>query len=199
MTNNVSKIIKEKLHINFTKASEQIKKAIITEYDELVNAIDDPDSRSNPSLYREDFIKRLDNFSYVVDSGESVSINVPDMETFDFSGRLKILEAIMNGVAGNYVEMSIEDFKSIFTKTPFTPDSNESEDLSKEDIYLIRYNESIRNIEKHLRKKFVVYPFSNMPPFNILEKGKTVVENNIGKWIENTLKEVQDNFKGATF
>lgn len=191
MSDDIAKLIKEKLSINFTKAVDQIKEAIISEYDELSSTIKDPDSKANPALYREDFIKRLDNFSYIKDTGGTVSINVPDMETFDFSGRLKVIEAIMNGVAGHYVEMSIRDFKSIFTRTPFTPDSQESEDLSDEDIFLIRYNKNIHNIEKHLHKKFVVYPFSNMPPFDILEKGGTFVESNIGKWIENTLEEVQ--------
>ena len=194
MVDDIAKIIKEKLFINFTKAVDQIKKVIISEYDELSSTIKDSDSKANPVLYREDFIKRLDNFSYIKDTGGTVSINVPDMETFDFSGRLKVIEAIMSGVAGNYVEMSIRDFKSIFTRTPFTPDSQESEDLSDEDIYLIRYNKNIHNIEKHLHKKFVVYPFSNMPPFDILEKGKIFVENNIEKWIESTLEEVQSKF-----
>jgi hypothetical protein len=193
MSDDIAKNIKEKLHINFTKAVEQIKKVIMVEYDELTNAIDDPDSKANPALYRGEFVKRLDNFSYIESSGDTISINIPDMETFDFSGRLKVIEAIMNGVAGNYVEMSIREFKSIFTRKPFTPDSHESDDLSDEDIYLIRYNKNIHNIEKHLRKKFVVYPFSNMPPFNILDKAETFVENNMGKWIENTLEEVQSD------
>jgi hypothetical protein len=198
MPSDVANIIKEKLYKNFTMVVDQIKKSIISEYDELINAIDDPDSKANPALYREDFIERLNNFSFIKNSGETVSINVPDMETFDFSGRLKILEVIMNGVSGNYVEMDGKDFKSIFTRTPFTPDSSGSRDLSEEDIYLIKYNENIHNIEKHLRKKFVVYPFSNMPPFDVLEKGKVFVEDNMEKWIKNTLKEVQDNLKGAT-
>lgn len=198
MPSNVSSIIKEKLYKNFMTAADQIKKRIIEEYDELINSIDDPDSKANPALYREDFIERLDNFAFIKISGESVSINVPDMETFDFSGRLKILEVIMNGISGNYIEMDAKDFKSIFTRTPFTPDSTGSRDLSEEDIYLIKYNENISNIEKHLRKKFVVYPFSNMPPFDVLEKGKIFVEDNMDKWIKNTLKEVQDNLKGAT-
>jgi hypothetical protein len=37
-----------------------------------------------------------------------------------------------------------------------------------------------------------------MPPFDVLEKGKVFVEDNMEKWIKNTLKEVQDNLKGAT-
>jgi hypothetical protein len=193
MSDDIAKIIKEKLRINFTNAADQIKKVIMAEYDELTNTINDPDSKANPALYREEFMRRLDNFSYIESSGDKVSINIPDMETFDFSGRLRVIEAIMNGVAGNYVEMSIKEFKSIFTRTPFTPDSHESDDLSEEDIYLIRYNKNIHNIEKHLHKKFVVYPFSNMPPFNILDKAETFVEKNMGKWIENTLEEVQQS------
>jgi hypothetical protein len=191
MSDKIAKIIREKLYINFTKAVEQIKRVIISEYDELINIVEDPNSKANPALYRDDFIKRLDAFSYIEDAGETVSINVPDMETFDFSGRLKVIEIVMNGISGFYVEMSLEDFKSIFKRVPFTADSSGVEDLANENIYLIRYNKNIQNIEKHLKKNFVKYPFSNMPPFDILEKGGTFVESNIGKWIENTLEEVQ--------
>jgi len=191
MSNDIAKNIKEKLYINFTKAVEQTKRVIISEYDELINIVEDPNSKANPALYRDDFIKRLDAFSYIKDAGETVSINVPDMETFDFSGRLKVIEIVMNGISGFYVEMSLEDFKSIFKRVPFTADSSGVEDLANENIYLIRYNKNIQNIEKHLKKNFVKYPFSNMPPFNILEKGETFVESNIEKWIENTLEEVQ--------
>ncbi len=194
---NFSEIIKEKLHTNLKKVIEQIKKVIISEYDELISVVEDPNSKANPALYRDDFIKRLDNFSFIENSGETVSVNVPDMETFDFSGRLKVVETIINGVAGSYIEMSGEEYRSIFKRTPFSPDSRGAENLVDEDIYLVRYNNNIKNIERHLKKDFVKYPFSNMPPFNILEKGEAFVDNNMEKWIDNTLEEVQNEFKGA--
>jgi len=188
LTKNVSDTIKERLYNNFTKAVAQIKKVIIAEYDRLSSIMDDPNSKANPALYRDDFIKRLDNFSYVENVGDTVSINVPDMETFDFSGRLKVVETIINGVAGSYIEMSGEEYKSIFKRTPFSPDSRGAEDLSNEDIYLIRYNNNIRNIEKHLKKDFVKYPFSNMPPIDVLEKAGEFVDSNMEKWISDTLE-----------
>ncbi len=187
---DLSKTIRERLYANFTKAVEQIKKVIISEYDELITVVEDPNSKANPILYREDFIKRLDAFSYIENNGESVSISIPDMETFDFSGKLKIIETIINGISGTYVEMSAKEFRSIFKRTPFIPDSKDSENLAEEDIYLVRYNNNIQNIEKHMRKNFVKYPFSNMPPFNILEKGEAFVDSNMEKWIENSLEEI---------
>jgi hypothetical protein len=191
LTQNLSKIIRDNLYKNFTKAAEQIKKVIISEYDELTSIIEDPNSNANPALYRDDFIKRLDNFSYVTDVGGNISINVPDMETFDFSGRLKVIETIINGISGSYIEMSGEEYKSIFKRAPFSPDSKGAENLSEEDIYLIRYNHNIQNIEKHLKKKFVKYPFSNMPPFDILEKGEAFVDKNMERWIEETIEDAK--------
>ena len=193
---NLSKTIKEKLHINLTKASEQIKKVIISEYDELTNLVVDTDSKANPALYRDAFIERLNSFSFVESDGKNVVMHVPDMETFDFSGKLKIIETILNGVAGVYVEMSLEDFMSIFKRTPFTPDSPGAQDLAKEQIYLIRYNENIKNIEKHLRKKFVVYPFSNVPPIDVLEKAGTFTDNNMKKWVDTAVEEAKNEFVG---
>lgn len=199
---DLQKIIKDKLFKKFDDIIKEIKKIILEKYDELTDFVTDPNSKTNPGLYKEEFVKRLNNFNYIESQGEDIMLNIPDMETFDFSGRLKVIEAILNGIAGNYVEMNLEEFTSIFKRTPFSADSKGAETLANVDIFLIRYNDNIQNIERHLNKEFVKYPFSNVSSFDVLEKGEEFVKKNMEKWIADSIeesnKELVTKYKGAT-
>jgi hypothetical protein len=199
LTNKLSKImsnlIQQKLSETFARAVEEIKIAIISEYDEeLVDVVTDRNSKTNPNLYRDDFIERLNRFEYIDVTGEHLSLNVPDMETFDFSGRLRVIESIMEGMAGLHVEVNEEDYKAIFGKRPVNEDPLDDYVPPKERIYLVRYTSKIRRSERELNKKFVRYPFSNTPPIKILEEGERFVEDNMNRWIEEALEEAQKEF-----
>jgi len=199
---DMDKLVRKRLNMKFSRAVEEIKQAIIAEYDEeLVDVVTDRNSKTNPNLYRDEFIDRLNSFSYIEDSGDTMSINVPSMETFDFSGRMKVLETIMTGLAGIYVEINEEDYITIFNKRPINEDPLDEYISSKDRIYLVRRTAKIRRAENELNKKFVRYPFSNTPPIRILEEGEKFVEENIGRWIEEALEEAQKEFvrtyKGA--
>jgi len=202
LTKGMSKLIKASLTVKFAKASEQVQQAIIDEYDqELVDVVTDRNSKTNPNLYRDEFIERLAEFDYVDVSGDTISLICPDMETFDFSGRLKVIQAIMHGMAGVYVEINEEDYISVFGKRPVNQDPVDEYVPPKEKIYIVRYNAKIKSAERELNKKFVRYPFSNTAPFNILDEGDKYIEENMGRWIEEALEEAQKifsmNYKGA--
>lgn len=199
LTNKLSKgmttVVQQKLYSTFMGAVEEIKGAIISEYDEeLVDVVTDRNSKTNPNLYREDFIERLNQFEYIESTGGSLSLLVPDMETFDFSGRLRVIESIMEGMAGIHVEVNEEDYKAVFGKRPVNEDPLDDYVPPKERIYLVRYTSKIRQSEKDLNKKFVRYPFSNTPPIKILEQGERFVDDNMNRWIEEALEEAQKEF-----
>lgn len=195
LSGDMNKLIKQKLSQKFKMASEEIKAAIIAEYDdELVDVVTDRESKTNPNFYRDEFIDRLNKFEYVETTGDRLSIKVPDMETFDFSGRLQIIEHIMEGMAGIYVEVNEEDYKAIFGKRPVNEDPLDEYVPPSERIYLVRYNSKMRQAERELNKKFVRYPFSNTPPIKILEEGERFVDNNMSRWIEEALEEAQKEF-----
>ena len=42
--------------------------------------------------------------------------------------------------------------------------------------------------EKAKGKKFVIFPFSNMAPFNLFEEGEVFLNENIGKWVSDSIK-----------
>ena len=202
LSGDLNKLVQYKLNEKFKEAAEEIKSAIIAEYDEeLVDVVSDRDSKTNPNLYRDEFIARLNKFEYIETTGERLSIKVPDMETFDFSGRLKVIEAIMEGMAGVYVEVNEEDYKTIFGKRPVNQEPLDEYVPPKEQIYLVRYDSKMKKAERDLNKRFVRYPFSNTPPVKILEVAERFVDDNMNRWISDALEEAQREFvmtyKGA--
>jgi len=202
LSRGMSKLIKAALLAKFAAAALAVQKTIIDEYDEeLVDVVTDRNSKTNPNLYREEFIERLSEFEYVEYNENTVSLISPDMETFDFSGRLKVIQAIMHGMAGIYVEINEEDYISVFGKRPVNQEPLDEYVPPKEKIYIVRHTTKIRQAERDLKKKFVRYPFSNTPPFNILEEGDKFIEENMGRWIDEALDEAQKtfatNYKGA--
>lgn len=202
LSTGLGKLTRSALKDRFKKASMEVQDIIIEEYDgELVDVVTDRESKTNPNLYREEFIKRLSNFEYIEDNGVEISFNVPDMVNFDFSGRLKVLQAIMTGLPGQYVEINEDDYVSIYGKKPVSQDPLDDYVPPKERIYLIRYTSKIRQAERDLKKKFVNYPFSNSPPIRIFDAGITYTEDNIGRWIQEAIeksnKTFVTNYKGA--
>lgn len=202
ISNNMEMLVKHRLDLRLKKAVEEIKNVIISEYDqELVGVVTDRESKTNPNFYREDFIDRLNKFVFIKKSGDRASLTVPDMDSFDFSGRLKVIQAIMHGMAGTYVEVNEEDYKAIFGKIPVNQEPLDEYVPPKERIYLVRYDSKMRAAERDLKKKFVRYPFSNSPPIRILDEGELYMDKNVNRWIEEALEEAQKEFvktyKGA--
>lgn len=202
ITGSLNKLTKSSIKDRFEQAAIEVQNAIIDEYDsELVDVVTDRESKTNPNLYREEFVERLAKFEYVEDDGVNVSFNVPDMYTFDFSGRMRVLQAIMTGLPGLYVEINDEDYLSVFGKRPVNEDPLDAYASSKERIYLVKYDSKIRQAEKKLNKKFVKYPFSNSPPIRIFEEGIMYTAENIDRWIQEAIEKSNKtfvmNYKGA--
>ena len=195
LVKNLDTILKNKLTVKFTEAIEKIKEVTIAKYDEeLLDVVTDRNSKTNPNFYREDFIERLDKFSYLNKSENTVTISTPDMETFDFSGRMRVIETIMEGTAGLYVEVNEEDYKKIFGKRPVNQEPLDDYVPTKERIYIIRYTGVIKKAERSMKKKFVRYPFSNTPPIKILEIADKFIDDNMDIWIKDAIEDAQKEF-----
>lgn len=164
----------------------RINSIILEGYDELSFFMNEPESISAPSIYREDFKNRLESYNYFDESEkDSFSFNVPDMDSFDFSG-LNLIRNILEGTAGYYVEISLEDAIKI----------NKSLIVNKEpivdNIFLIPYNNYIKRAEKEiLNKNLVKFPFSNTKPLDdeVFDPAVKYVNKNINDWIDLSIKE----------
>lgn len=189
-------IVKEQLILKFESIVPSIKQKIMQVYDEeLIDIVIDRKSKTNPLFYREEFEERLDGFVYVKNIADTVTISVPDMKSFDFSGRLRVLETILEGTAGIYVEISAIDFENVFNKQPVNIDPIDDYVPKKNIIYIVKYNSKIRRAESNiLNKKLVRYPFSNSPPIDVLQAGQDYIDNNIDAWVDDSVQKAEDLF-----
>lgn len=183
------KAVHSALKIVLDDAVAMLQSHIIEEYDtELVDVVTDRNSKTNPNLYREEFIDRLYKFNYFERRGDEVILRAPDMNNFDFSGRLRVIRTIMEGVAGIYVEVNGDDFLSIFNKRPINEDPLDEYVPPKEQIYIERYTGRIRKWERDNNKKLVRYPFSNSPPIKIFEPAEEYVDKHMDQWLNDALE-----------
>lgn len=185
----------------FNEVAEEIKNIILDSFDNELSAVSDRSSRTNPAYYRDDFEKRLSRFDFIEDNDSTISLIVPDMENFDFSGKLKIIQTIMEGVVGSYVEVDEDQYKHIFNKRPINEDPLDEYVPPSERIYLVKYLPAVRQAERDLNTKFAKYPFSNKPPVDIMEAAERLVNDNIDRWISDALeeanKELAKSYKGV--
>jgi len=194
VSTNFNEIVRQQLILKFNDEVPYVKQAIMQAYDELlIGVVTDRKSKTNPLFYKDEFEERLNNFIYVKDRNDDITISIPDMDTFDFSGRLRVLKNIMEGATGIYVEISALDFEQIFNKQPVNIDPIDEYVPKKDTIYIIRYNSKVRQAESNiLDKKLVRYPFSNSPPIDILQAGQDYVDNNIDLWLTKAIKTSED-------
>jgi len=186
ISNNLNRVIKKNLKAKFNNIIENIKSIIIEEYDDkLMGVRIDRRSKIDYYKYRADFIDRLNMFEFIDYKANGVTLNIPDMETFDFSAGLEIVEMMMEGSVGIYVEVNEEEYLHIFGKKPNAMDALDKRVPLKDRVFLVRYIGKVVRAEKDLGVKFVRFPFSNVPPIDVLETGNLFVEDNLNNWIDN--------------
>ena len=127
-----------------------------------------------------------------------IILHIPDMETFDFSDGLEVVETMLEGTSGTYVEINEQDYLHAFGRKPKFIKAVDDRVSSKDRVFLVRYTGNVRRAEKSLNKRFVKYPFSNSPPIDILEKGNSYVKDELDKRIDiviqKSTKEVVSKF-----
>jgi len=178
----------------------QVIEVIMEDYDARL-VVSNPDSKTNPQdpKYRDEFEQRLMDFDFIKEAGQKISFSLPTMETFDFGGNtMKIIEQILEGTAGIYVEVAEEDYEKMFGKKIISRDPLDTSVPKKDRVYLMRYNNVVRAAERNVfgRSNYLTkYPFSNTPPIDVLDAADIYVRNNMDKWmdeaVDNTVKNVK--------
>ncbi len=203
LTNKMSALVTNELLIKFDDSKNEIVAAVMMAYDtELV--VLDRKSKTNPqeAKYREEFEKRLNEFEYVEKEQTKIVFKVPDMDNFDFSGNtMRVIEQILEGTAGIYVEVSADDYEKMFGKKVLTREPLDTSVPKKELVYLMRYSNRIRVAERNTfgRVGYLTrYPFSNVPPIPILEEADKVINTNLEKWIDSAVNTATRKFKQTT-
>ena len=184
----------------FLSERDRIHEMIMDQYNEkLVDVVANNESLIDPTFYSDLFSSRLYDFEFIDEDGDSVIINSPDINSFDFSNGLEPIEFILEGVVGEYVEISDDDYLSVFNALPQVNDDMIS---FPEGVHLIKNSITINKLENILNKKFTIYPFSNMPPIDIFSDAESFIDSNLDKWIDIAIKEADrllvKKYEGAT-
>lgn len=159
----------------------------------LMDIVIDKRSRVHPEQYRDEFNYRLDNFEFIKLYDMKIILIVPDVEIFDFSGQLKILHTIIEGISGIYIEVDTNEYIEIFGSIPM--DDEYMDNFNVDDLYLVQYSSFIMRREKELSKKFVRCPFSNSPPLDIFKRANEMIDNDLDTWIDETISKIKFKFK----
>ena len=165
---------------------------ILNTYDlELTGRVTDRRARTNPIYYRDEFAVGLENFEWLdVKKGKTVFIT-PETDTFDWNqGRLRIIENIIEGTIGIFIEVDEEQYIGMYDKRPAIQPFDRAVPL-KERIYLLRLTGDLRRRWRETfssGKQMVRFPFSNTPPIDIFNEANRYVEDNMQGWIDMAIK-----------
>ena len=176
-------------------AIPMIKEIIMSEYDaELVAAVTDRNSRTRPDLYRDDFVDSLNRFEYFEFTMAGLMLRTPDMDNFDFSGRLRIIENILEGTAGIYIEVDEEQYVQMYNRQPRRTDLFNQDEPKKSRIYLLRLNVDVRNRLRTNDIPMIRFPFSNTPSIDIFSAADQLVEANMDNWMDKAVNNARKSF-----
>jgi len=189
----LNKLIQETYIFNLeTYHIPTIQDIILQEYDiELTGRVTDRKARTNPIYYRDEFEEALMNFEWIEINGGAMKLVVPETNTFNWNqGRLRIIENILEGTIGIFVEVDEEQYVAMYNKRPILQPFDKAVPI-KERIYIIKLTGDVRRRWRtaYPNRSWVRYPFSNQPPIDIFGPANKYVENNIKGWIDEAIKE----------
>jgi len=189
----LNKLIQETYVFNLeTYYIPETQNVILQEYDiELTGQVTDRRARTNPIYYRDEFEEALMNFEWIDITGGATKLVVPETETFDWNqGSLRIIENILEGAMGTFVEVDEEQYVAMYSKRPIIQPFDKTVPLKKR-IYIVRLTGDVRRRWRiaYPKNNIVRYPFSNQPPIDIFGPANKYVEENIRSWIDEAITE----------
>ncbi len=200
---NMAKLTEKHIIIILEKeVVPKIKEIILNDYNMMLSGrVTDRKSRTNPDIYIDEFTDRLEGFSYITITDRGVRLTTPDINNFDFSGRLKVVEDILEGVAGSYVEVDMDQLEKIYGKKPIVVDTVDASVTKKERIIKLRKTADVLNRLRVNKIQAVDYPFSNTSPIDIFyninkDVDKELLDPAINAALKLAQKELTKTFKG---
>lgn len=188
----INKLVKETLSDELSVFSEEIIEFLMRSYDvNLIGVVTDRKSKTDPALYRDEFYNRLKEFDFVIVKNGQVTLRVPDMENFDWRGRLEVVQTILEGVSGKYYEVTADDYRNAMGKLPVSKKPLDKSVPLKDKLYLVRSGDTLRRtLEKRLDKGLVLYPFSNTHGLDreLFDEAEKFVDSELPDIINTALK-----------
>lgn len=203
LKNDLKRTIRLNIYLKMVDNIAAIRKSVMEGFSIINAVIEDQDQiRVDFSLLKELFLANLISFEFLpeADDPNELTIILPNIDNFDFTD-LEVLELILEGVVGEFVEISDVEFIKIFGNAPDGLISTGSIDGGV--IYLIPYTDEVDSLSNRiLGHSLNMFPFSNSPPIckEFFGKANIFIENKLKEWvpdiIKNSLKGVTDKHGG---
>lgn len=159
----IESAIKNNIRKYLDKDLVKLKVQLLEGYDNLSNWGYDSNSKANPSIYREVFKTRIEDFNYITIENNGFSFSLPSITKFDFLG-IEVIQQILEGTIGEFYEIpeSVVRLISIPAILNFAPlaDAN----FTGENYYLINLDNALADKLKRFNISLTRFPFSNTPP-----------------------------------
>lgn len=174
-------------------AVKEIVDTIEEDYIIMLNSVSaHKNSLTRPILYQDIFMDRLNNFTFLEILNSNIILNVPDMETFNFSGELRVIQTILEGLFPSvYFEIKESDRKRMGLVKSTIRFIIKGETLYLYDIK--KYN-NLETLMQNNKVEKIEYPFSKVGPLDIFTNADDVVNEYMDKWLTTAIKEGQLKF-----
>lgn len=167
----------------------EIVDVIETSYDYLSDSVVfSRNSRLSLSKFKSLFMERVNEFKYLnlINSTNryTIEMDIPDVDSFDFTNGLEVIELITLGVPANYVEVDERTRRKIGATFPKAPLSFRVDNTV---VYLYdvkRYNTILTTL-KEKKIEIMMFPFSaKNRGFNVFDDANDYDDDNFDSMLE---------------
>ena len=187
---DLKRIIRLKLYFKLIDNLKAIRSSVMDGFLLIEDLLEDVETNIDFNIIKEIFLERLMKFEFIPESEDPNRLDVvlPTIDNFDFSD-IEIMEIILNGVVGDFVEANYDEISQLF--------GNIHGKLLKVNsvigdfIYIIPINEDLVLQEKRiLGYSLNRFPFSNSPPIykEFFSKSVNFIDDNLSDWVNKIIK-----------
>lgn len=199
---DLKRIIRLKLYFKLIDNLKAIRSSVMDGFLLIEDFLEDAETNIDFNIIKEIFLERLMKFEFIPESDDPnrLDIVLPTIDNFDFSD-IEIMEIILNGVVGDFVEANYDEISQLFGNTH--DKLLKANSVIGDFIYIIPTSEDLALQERGvLGYSLNSFPFSNSPPIHreFFSKSVNFIDNNLPDWIykiiKTSLKDVTHKYGG---
>ncbi len=205
ISQKIAKSVEKTLPIILNNTLEEEVKNIIdigidTYEDLLFGTVVSRGSMADPENFYDAYVFKLETYKFIDEEDTTPVLYIPDVEDFRYEGTLTILQFIVEGVSGIYLELSETDLKEVLNNKGLDdkvkrrlrnlPGIIDTDVPINSRFRLMPTRGTLSTtVQDILNKKLVTFPFSNSSPVDLFTPMQDYVDENMDKWVNDSIKE----------
>lgn len=187
---DLKRTIRLKLYFKLVDNLKAIRNNIMDGFLLIDDMLEDVETNVDFSMIKDIFLERLMEFEFIPESDDlnRIDVVIPSIDNFDFSD-IELMEAILNGIVGDFAEASYEEVYQLFGNVHGKLLKVNS--VNGDFVYIIPISEDLILQEKSiLGYSLNRFPFSNSPPIHkeFFSKSFKFIDDNLSNWVSTIIK-----------